>query len=32
MSYSVEYQPKALSDLEKLTQPVRDRISQTPLF
>ncbi len=26
MSYSVEYNPKALADLEKLTQGVRDRI------
>ena len=26
MSYSVEYKPQAVADLEKLTQAVRDRI------
>lgn len=26
MNYSVEYEPEALADLEKLTQVVRDRI------
>jgi mRNA interferase RelE/StbE len=26
MSYSVEYEPEALADLEKLTQAVRERV------
>jgi mRNA interferase RelE/StbE len=26
MSYSVEYEPEALADLEKLTQTVRERV------
>jgi mRNA interferase RelE/StbE len=26
MSYSVEYEPEALADLERLTQAVRERV------